>query len=131
MSPPFFPIPQALVDEFKTQMIQVSKHEDWSDRLISAGRDKKKLQIVLRLVFYHYSWIVSKTALKKNVIGLSALKDINKLVESLNDDEFEEWKSIVQKGDWEGLITHRMCLARSRRRYFVIWYWHSETSETT
>ena len=54
----------------------------------------------------------SQTALQKNLIDLPTYEDIDALVESLTDDEVEEWKNLVQIGDWVGLINHCMCLAR-------------------
>ena len=126
------PLPQALVDVFKTGMIKGSKRGEWSDRLISAGNDKEELQNVLyEVVSSYFRIVLSQKALQKNIITLSNSKAIDELVESLDDDEVEEWKSIVQNGDWVGLITHRMCLARFRRRCVVIWHWHSETSGTS
>jgi hypothetical protein len=126
-------LPQALVDEFKTRMIQeASAADDWSHRLISAGSNKDQLQRALFAVLYSYWQIVlSSTALQKHVVNFSNPQDIRKLLQSLNDDEVEEWKSAVHNEDWARLITHRMCLARFRRRYIVIWYWHSETSKTS
>ena len=52
------------------------------------------------------------TALKETFKTFSTYLDIQKLVQGLNDDEVEEWKNIVQKGDWVGMITHHMYLAR-------------------
>jgi hypothetical protein len=105
-------LPQALVDEFKTQMMRASKREHWSRRLIRAGSDKEELQEVFFSVLLNYWWIVSQTALQKNVVDLPRPQSIDELIDSLNDDEVEEWESIVQKGDWVGLITYRMFFAR-------------------
>ncbi|KAF8343351.1 hypothetical protein F5887DRAFT_1212483 [Amanita rubescens] len=100
------PVSQALVDEFKTQMMRASKREHWSRRLIRAGSDNEELQEVFFSVLLNYWWIVSQTALQKNVIDLSGSQSIDEFIDGLNDDEVEEWKSIVQKGDWVGLITY-------------------------
>ena len=63
--------------------------QDGDDR-----NDRKELQNVLYEVVSSYLRIVlSQKALQKNVITLSS-------------SEVEEWKSIVQNGDWVGLITH-------------------------
>ncbi len=132
MSSSSLPIPQALLDKFNTRLIKTSELEDWLDRLSGAGSDKKKLRKVLFSVLVHYSWAVrSETALKKKVLSLSDSQAREELINSLNDDEVEEWKTIVQKGDWVGLIKHRICLACLRSQYIVIRYWHSETSETS
>jgi len=104
-------LPQALVDDFKKQMMRASKREEWLHRLSSAGSDKERLKNVLFSVVSAYWRIVSQTALKENAIDFSRNETIEELVGSLNDDEVEEWKSMVQNGGWEGLITHRMCLA--------------------
>ena len=118
------------LDKFEKQMKRTSERKRWSSRLIGAGSDKQGLQDVLFSVLSHYwSTVSSQTALKKNLIDLSSAEDIDKLVESLNGDEVEELKNMVQKGGWAGLINHRMCLARFRRRYIVMRYWHRETSK--
>jgi hypothetical protein len=108
--------------EFEKTMRLASEDEDWPLRMSNAGSDKKKLQNVLRsiLVYFFYA-VSSQTALKKTLIDLSSF-DTEKLIESLNDDEIEELKNTVQKGDWAGLIKHRMWLARFRRRYIVMRY---------
>lgn len=112
------------MDEF------AENHQRWSNRLNSAGSEKKELRSVLFSVLSCYSFVLYE-ALQKNVRDLSNIQGINEFVESLNDNELEEWKSIIQNGDWVGLVTHRTCLARFPRRYIVIRYWHSETSETS
>ena len=119
------------VIEFKNEMTKDSERNLINWRLHEAGGDKKKLQDVLYLLLSSFWTNVSQSELKKNVIDLSVKKENEKLIESLNDGEIEEWKSIIQKGEWMDLIMHRMCLARFRRRYIVIWYWYSETSETS
>ena len=107
------PLPQAEMNEFQKQMTNVSKRQHWSSRLIVAGSDKGGLQDVLFSVLSSYGWILlSQTALQKNLIDLPTFEDIDALVESLTDDEVEEWKNLVQSGDWVGLINHCMCLAR-------------------
>ena len=123
-------LPQAEVNEFKTQMIEASGVEDWSVRITNAGSDQKKLQSALFSVLSSCWRIVSsRTALQKNLIYLSTSNDILELVRSLNADEVEEWKNLVHIGDWEGLINHRMCLALFEDN--VMQYWHRETSEIT
>ncbi len=117
--------------EFKNEMTKDSERGKWSRNLLEAGSNKKELQDMLYFVLSSFWRNVSQSDLKKNVIELSVNEDIEKLIESLNDGEIEEWKSIIQKGEWMDLIMHRMCLARFRRRYIVIWYWYSETSETS
>jgi len=119
------------VIEFKNEMTKDSERGKWSRNLLEAGSNKKELQDMLYFVLSSFWRNVSQSDLKKNVIELSVNEDIEKLIESLNDGEIEEWKSIIQKGEWMDLIMHRMCLARFRRRYIVIWYWYSETSETS
>ena len=105
-------LPQALVDKFKKRMM-ASDAEDWSHRLIRAESNKDQLQRVLFSVLYSYWQIVlSSTALQKHVINFSKPQDLRKLLQSLNDDELEEWKSAVHAEDWACLITHRMSLAR-------------------
>ncbi|KAF8816611.1 hypothetical protein BYT27DRAFT_7220522 [Phlegmacium glaucopus] len=100
-------LPQAEVDKFKKNMIETSKWEHWSSRLISAGSDKQGLKSILYSVLSSYGRrVLSQTALQKNLICLSDSEDISKLVESLNDEEVEEWKNMVQKDDWVGVITH-------------------------
>jgi hypothetical protein len=107
------------------------KEKRWPDRITNAGSNKEELQFVLTMVLTVCGSIASSvTALKENFITLS-FSDIDKLVKSLNDDEVEEWKNIVQKGDWAGVITHPMYLARFRRRYIVMRYRRSETSGTS
>jgi uncharacterized membrane-anchored protein YitT (DUF2179 family) len=96
------------MDELNRQMIEASKSEDWPDRLISAGNDKKKLQNVLISVIKE---VMSETAALQKISRSQATK----LVQSLNDNEVEELKNIVQNGDWVCLITHRMWLAHFRR----------------
>jgi hypothetical protein len=96
------------MDELNKQMIQTSESEDWPDRLISAGNDKKKLQTVLTSVIKE---VMTETATLQEISRSQATK----LVQSLNDNEVEEMKSIVQNGDWACLVTHRMWLARFRR----------------
>ena len=126
-SPPLSPG----MDEFRKRMIDDSKQRHWSDRITEAGSNKGHLQFLFTYALTVCGTVASSvTALNENFNILSAL-DIFKLVESLNDDEIEEWKNIVQKGDWVGMITHRMYLARFRRRYIVMQYWHSKISETS
>ena len=128
------PLLQVEVYKLKKQMIDASELEDWSVRITCAGSDKRKLQNVFISVLVNYWFIVSsETALQKNLTTFSGRPAVKRFVQSLNDDEVEEWKDIVQKGDWECLITHRMCLARFRRPYIIIWryLWHSETLETS
>ena len=108
------------MDQFMKQMIQFSELGDWSRHLKDAGRDKTKQLLVS--VLASCSTIVSTTALKNDVIDLSNFRDSTVLVESLNDDEVDELKSMVQSGDWEGLIKHRMCLAHFRRPYILMRY---------
>jgi hypothetical protein len=99
------------VDELNKQIIQASEDEDWSGRLISAGNDKKKLRNVLISVLFILK--LETAALQKIAIAQARPRSLTiKLVESLNDNEIEELKNIVQNGDWLGLITHRMFLAR-------------------
>ena len=105
--------------EFKTQMTETSKLELWPARIISAGSDKAEMRNVLISVLFWATAIASSsgTALQKNVITFSGRLAIKTYVQSLSDDEVEECKNLVQKGDWVGLIKHRMYLARFRRRY--------------
>jgi hypothetical protein len=92
------------MDELNRQMTEASKSEDWPDRLISVGNDKKKLQNVFISVVKE---VMSETAALQKISRSQATK----LVQSLNDNEVEELKNIVQNGDWVCLITHRMWLA--------------------
>ena len=110
------PIPQALVDMFKTGMIGHSNRAGWSGRLISAGSNKASLQDLLYRVLSSYSGIVSETALRTNVIALRP-EAIDEFIEGLDDDEVEDWKRLVQNGDWERLLTMRMYIPRFRTMY--------------
>ncbi len=92
------------VIKFKDVMTKDSERGKWSRDLLEAGRNKKELQDVLYRLLYSFFWHVSQSDLKKNVIELSVNEDIEKLIESLNDGEIEEWKSIIQKGEWMDLI---------------------------
>jgi hypothetical protein len=49
-------------------------------------------------------------ALEKILITLLRSQAIL-LIQSLNDNKVEEWKSVVLNENWVGLITHYMCLA--------------------
>ena len=98
------------VIKFKSEMTKDSERGliNW---LLEAGSNKKKLQDVL-YTFLSFFWRnVSQSDLKNSVIDLSGNEDNEKLIESLNDGEIEEWKSIIQKGEWMVLIVHRMCPA--------------------
>ena len=111
-SPPSLSLPQAQVDKFKMEMIEASRRKGWPARLIRAGDDKEKLQKVFISVLQPLARIVlSETALQKSVIVPAMSQDME-FVQSFNDCEVEEWKNIVQNGDWVGLITHRTCLSR-------------------
>ena len=125
------PLPQDLVNQFKTGMIKASEFQNWPDKSVRAKGDKEKLEKVFYWVLDSFWRNVSQSDLRKHVIDLSMDEDIIKVVKNLNDGEIEEWKSIIHKGGWVDLIMHRMCLAPFRIRYIVIWYWHSETSETS
>ncbi|KAF8327857.1 hypothetical protein F5887DRAFT_924568 [Amanita rubescens] len=104
-----FHLSQAEADEFKEQMKRASESEEWSDRLFSAGSDKKKLQIVLVSVVGSTTEIASlQKALKKNIITFSGPLAIRTYLQSWNDDEVEEWRNLVQKEDWVGLVMHRL-----------------------
>ena len=109
---PSLSLPSAQVDKFKMQMIAASRREGWPARLIGAGDDKEELQNVLISVLSTLAWIVlSEKALQKSVI-VPEITQSSEFVQSLDDCEVEEWKNIVQNGDWVGLITHRTCLSR-------------------
>jgi hypothetical protein len=135
--PPFIPssslrLSQAEVNAFMTQMIAESKSEVWLDRITNAGSDEEKLRNVLYSVLKTcWNIVPSHQALQKIFITFSDIAAIKAHVQSLNAGEVEEWKNLVEKGDWVGLFSHRMCLVRFRRRYVVMRYWHSETSETS
>ena len=123
-----FPL-QAEVDKFTERMIWASKLGRWSSNLTKAGSDKEEQRgVIFSVLLSIESAVSSQTVLKKNFIDFS-IENIGAIVKSLNDAEVEEWKNIVQKGDWVGLIKHRMCLVCFRRRYIVMRYWHRETSE--
>jgi hypothetical protein len=96
------------------QMKAASGVEDWPARLISAGDDKEMLRKVLWSVLTHLSVALVETNLQKSVIVPTSSTSRDELVQSLNDSEVEEWKIVVQNGDWVGLITHRTCLSSSR-----------------
>ena len=124
------PVSSSLLDKFKEKMKCASEREKWPDRIFSVGSDKEQLQNLLYSVISScLRNVSSETALKKNLIDISKFPDIRKRIESLNDNEVEELKNIVQNGDWMGLIKHHMCLARIRRRYIVMRYLPSETLE--
>ena len=123
-----FPL-QAEADKFTERMIWASKLGRWSSNLTKAGSDKEEQRgVIFSVLLSIESAVSSQTVLKKNFIDFS-IENIGAIVKSLNDAEVEEWKNIVQKGDWVGLIKHRMCLVCFRRRYIVMRYWHRETSE--
>ena len=127
---PSSPLLKAEVDVFKTKMTVASKSGAWLLRITNAGSDEAELRNVLFSVLLHYWSIVSShQALQKNFITFSDGEAVTAHVQSLNADEVEEWKNLVEKGDWVGLINHCMCLVRFRRRHIVMRYWHSETSE--
>jgi hypothetical protein len=125
------PIPQDIVNKFKAGMTKASKFQDWPDKLRAAEGDKTQVQNVFRAALCSFWREASQSDLQKHVIDLSANADIIKVVRSLNVSEIEEWKSIIHKGGWVDLIMHLMYLAPFLIRYIVIWYWHSETSETS
>ncbi|KAF8347980.1 hypothetical protein F5887DRAFT_673723 [Amanita rubescens] len=132
LSPIFLSQPSSMsspsLDKFKEGMKEASRRGDWPARICSTG----KLQGVLYSVLTScWRIALSHPDLEKNIIDLSYSDSdgIATLLRSLNDDEVEELKNIVQKGDWVDLIMHRMCLARFRRQYIVMRYWHRETSE--
>jgi hypothetical protein len=107
-SPSSLSLPRAQVDKFKTEMIEMSRVEDWPARLISAGDDKEKLQNVLISVLLG---LKSEVAPPKGLIVPTGRSQATELVQSLNDSEVEELKNAVQSGDWVGLFTHRTCLS--------------------
>ena len=113
--PSLMPLPPLSLrgSQFRKLMIDVSKINHWSDLITDAGSDKEKPRFVLNFALLVCRSIVSMvTALKETFKTFSTYLDIQKLVQGLNDDKVEEWKNIVQKGDWVGMITHHMYLAR-------------------
>jgi hypothetical protein len=120
MSPSLLSLPQAQVDKFKMQMIQASGHEDWPAHLISAGNNKEALRKVFISVLGALAWIVMlEAALQKSIIVL-AMSQAREFVQSLNDCEVEEWKNLVQNGDWVGLITHCTSFLTSNDIYLYL-----------
>lgn len=120
-SPSSLSLPQAQVKEFENQMRRASEGNEWSDRLIRARNDRTGLLKVLESVLLYLSPILRGTPLEKNVIPLpTSMPESTALVQSLNDNEVEECKTLVLNGNWVGLLTHRMHLARFRRRSIVM-----------
>ncbi|KAK2464126.1 hypothetical protein APHAL10511_003874 [Amanita phalloides] len=93
---PGLPLPQNLLDEFKNDMILLSHS-------IGAESGKEELRRVLISILPNLWRVVSSITLRHNIIDLSSLVEV---VQSLNDNEIEEWKTAVQNGDLERLITH-------------------------
>ena len=115
-------LPQALLDEFKDEMIEeASAAKEWSERLINAGSVEDLLQTVLFQVLSSLGRVVMRTALQKYIIDLSGGLHIRKLLQSLNGSELEELKRAILAGDWACLITHRMCPTCFQGKYIVIW----------
>ena len=62
-------LPQALLDEFKDEMIEeASAAKEWSERLINAGSVEDLLQTVLFQVLSSLGRVVMRTALQKYII---------------------------------------------------------------
>ena len=131
---PIYPSPTSpsSLDKFNEGMKRASEYENWLGRLGSTGNGKNLQGVLYSVLSSCWRIALLQPDLKKNIIDLPHSEDgIETLVRNLNDDEVEELKNLVQKGDWVGLIMHRMCLARFRRQYIVMRYWHRETSETS
>jgi hypothetical protein len=107
-------LPLAQLKAFEDEMKSQSIAGCWDVLLDIAQKNDTvtKWRMLFLTVIHPVTAALESTDMQDRVIATPAFKDVESIVQSLSDEEVDEWKKLVKRGvkdgHWTGLVMHRV-----------------------